>query len=333
MRVIKWIGIVLGALLVVALGGVFYFKAAAKTRLSQSYDVKVASIPIPYPLTSAEIEQLRAEKRAAAPADSTTDPLQGVDLAALASERALARGKHYLESRAACRECHGEDFGGKVIVENPAMGKWVAPNITRGGITAKYRAEDWVRIVRHGVLPSGLPAVMPSLDFASFSDQEISDIAHTIQSAPRVTREMPKSELGPIYSLLIAKGQVPVSAEVIDHKASRPRVPPKLEVNLELGKHLGTTCVGCHGVGLSGGPIQGGDPAWPPARNITFHDTGIGKWTLADFRKALREGVRPDGSSINRVMPIAYTARLAPEEVDSLYLYLQSVPKKDFGGH
>jgi hypothetical protein len=144
---------------------------------------------------------------------------------------------------------------------------------------------------------------------------------------------MPKSDLGPIYSLLIANGQMPVSAELIDHVTPRPKVPPLISVNSALGKHLGATCKGCHGAGLSGGPIQGGDPAWPPAQNITFHDSGLAKWTLADFRKALRDGVRPDGSSINRVMPIAYTARLAAEEVDALYLFLRSVPKKAFGNH
>jgi mono/diheme cytochrome c family protein len=333
MKVVKWIGIVLGALLLVALSGAFYFKSAAQKRLSKSYDLEVQPIPIPYPLSDAELDQLRAEKRAKAPADSTADPLAGVDLAALAKERALARGKHYLESRAGCRDCHGDDFGGKVIVENPAMGKWIAPNITRGGVTSKYRSQDWVRIIRHGVLPSGLPAVMPALDFSGFSDQEVSDIAFYIQSLPAVARVMPKSDLGPIYSLLIANGQMPVSAEVIDHAMPRPKLPPVLVANLELGKHLGATCMGCHGAGLSGGPIQGGDPAWPAARNITFDDSGLAKWTLADFRKALREGVRPDGSPINRVMPIAYTSRLSPEEVDALYLYLQTVPKKPFGNH
>jgi mono/diheme cytochrome c family protein len=332
-KVVKWLGIVLGALLLIALSGAFYFKSAAQKRLAKTYDIKVQPIPIPYPLSDAELEQLRSAKRAGGPADSAADPLQTVDLVALASERALARGKHYLESRAGCRECHGQDFGGKVIVENPAMGKWIAPNITRGGVTAKYRAEDWVRIIRHGVLPSGLPAVMPALDFSGFSDQEISDIAFYIHSLPAVPRVMPKSELGPLYSLLIANGQVPVSAEVIDHAAPRAKLPPVLLANLELGKHLGATCMGCHGAGLSGGPIQGGDPAWPPARNLTFDPSGLAQWSLEDFRKALREGVRPDGSSINRVMPIAYTSRLSPEEVDAIYLYLQTVPKKAFGNH
>lgn len=321
MKVLKVIGIGLLGLVLVAMGGIFYFKAAAKQRLDKDYRVEAETIPIPYPLSAEEIEKLPADKR---------DPAA---LEAVALERAVARGKHYVESRAACAECHGADFGGKVIVDNPAMGRWIAPNITRGGVTKSYRAADWDRIVRHGILPSGKPAVMPAADFAAFSDQEVSDIAAYVHSLPPVARVMPKSELGPIYSFLIVSGKVPLSAETIQHGAEHASLPPALAVSNELGKHLGLTCMGCHGEGLSGGKIDAGDPSWPPARNITFDDTGIGKWSLEDFRKALKEGVRPDGSKLDPVMPVAYTSRLQPEEVDALYMYLRSVPKKPYGNH
>jgi mono/diheme cytochrome c family protein len=144
---------------------------------------------------------------------------------------------------------------------------------------------------------------------------------------------MPKSELGPVYSFLIASGKLPISAELIRHGAPHASLPPTLSVGSELGKHLGATCMGCHGPGLSGGKIDGGDPAWPPARNITFDASGIATWTLQDFRKALKEGVRPDGTRLNPVMPVAYTSKLQSEEVESLYLYLKSVPKRTFGNH
>jgi mono/diheme cytochrome c family protein len=321
MKVLKVVGIVALGFVIVALGGVFYFKAAAKQRLAKDYSVHLAPIPMPYPLSADEVEKLPADKRDAAA------------IAAVAREQAIARGKHYIQSRAACPECHGADFGGKVIVENPAMGRWIAPNITRGGVTKNYRAEDWDRIIRHGVLPSGKPAVMPAADFAAFSDQEVSDIATYVHSLPPVDRVMPKSELGPVYSFLIASGKLPLSAETIQHSAPHAPRPPALAVNTDLGKHLGLTCMGCHGPGLSGGAIDGGDPSWPPARNLTFHESGIAKWSLDDFRKALKEGVRPDGSKINPVMPIAYTSKLSPEEVDALYLFLKSVPPRAYGNH
>lgn len=372
MRILKWVGIVLGVVIVLLIGTVMYFKSAAQARLDQTFAVDVQAIPMPFPLTPREVEKLRAsklkERKAAgptpqapppaaveaAPTDAAATPaadpaaavaqpaaaaievdvLADVDLKAIARERAIERGKHYVESRAGCTECHGADFGGKVIIDSPVMGTWIAPNITRGGVTADYTSVDWVRIVRHGVKPNGHPASMPSLDYTWFSDQEISDIAMYIQSMPKVDTVMPPTTLGPIFAMLIARGEIPISAERIDHTAERPKYPPRVDaVSMELGKHLATTCTGCHGATLSGGPIPGGDPNWLPARNLTFHDTGLATWTLEQFTKALREGVRPDGAAIRIPMPIAYTSKLGDEEVESLYEYLKTVPPKAYGGH
>jgi mono/diheme cytochrome c family protein len=175
---------------------------------------------------------------------------------------------------------------------------------------------------------------MPSRDFANLSDQEISDIAAYIGSLPAVDKQMPPSELGPIFSLLVVNGEIPVSAEVIDHQAKRSKYPPPVaRASLDLGKHLGTTCVGCHGDHLSGGPIQGGDPAWLPAKNLTFHESGLAAWSLEDFRKAMKHGVRPDGSKIAAPMPIAYTRELKDTEVESIFAYLKTLPPRPFGQH
>jgi mono/diheme cytochrome c family protein len=339
MCVLKWVGIVVVALVVLASGGVFYAEAAATKYFQQHFAVDAEDIPIPLPLTGAEIDALRRERAAKmqgqpliAPADAkeapSADPLVGVDLHAIGQERAIARGKRYLESRAGCRDCHGDDFGGKVIFDNPAMGHWVAPNITRGGVTKDYSGKDWVRILRHGVNHDGTISSMPSQDFAWFSDQEIADIATYIQSLPKVDRVMEPTKFGPVFSVLILKGEIPASAFVIDHTLQRPKYPPAVAPTLELGQHLARTCNGCHGKALSGGPIRGGDPSWPPAKNITFDVSGLAQWSLDDFKKALREGVRPDGSKVMAPMPIAYTSKLQDPEVESLYLFLPTTTKR-----
>ena len=41
-----------------------------------------------------------------------------------------------------------------------------------------------------------------------------------IQSRPSIDREMEPSELGPIFSVLIATGEMPLSATTIDHKST-----------------------------------------------------------------------------------------------------------------
>lgn len=349
MRVLKWLGVLLSVIVVLLFGAVQYFKSSAHAALQEKYDIPVDPIPIPFPLSEEELTQLREERAKSsasaagtgqadqgqavpsegAPSEAQADPLAGVDLEALALERAIARGKKYLSSRAGCPECHGDDLAGKVVIDEAVMGKWIAPNITRGGVTKDYKSEDWVRLVRHGVKPDGRPSTMPSQDFTNFSDQEISDIAAYIHSLPAVDRVMPETELGPVFAMLLATGNIPLSAKTLDHQTKRPVYPPRADtVSVELGRHIGTTCVGCHGPSLSGGPIKGGDPNWPPARNITFHESGIAQWSLSDFVKAMREGVRPDGAKVQAPMPIAYTKELSDAELESLYVYLKSLPPK-----
>jgi mono/diheme cytochrome c family protein len=325
------------ALVVLAVVGAFAalksFESKAKARLAQTWTVDAPDVPIPWPLNPMEIEALAKERMAATPdveyvteaGVTTPDPLAGVDLDAIALERAVARGEQYLQTRAPCAECHGTDFGGKAIMDNPAMGRWVGPNITKAGVVADYSGADWVRIIRHGVKPDGSTASMPSVDFQSFSDQEVSDIAAALLARPAVAEPAPPTELGPVMTMLVATGEIPLSAELIDHAARRPKTPPEIRVSAELGEHLANTCSGCHGLAFAGGPIVGGDPAWPEAAPID--GAALASITLEQFRAAMVEGTGSDGQPL--VVPMSdvvpYTAKMHPDEIESLYLYLKSV--------
>ena len=48
------------------------------------------------------------------------------------------------------------------MIDDPAIGHILGPNLTTGtgGRTAGFRPADWDRIVRHGVKPGGVPALM-----------------------------------------------------------------------------------------------------------------------------------------------------------------------------
>jgi len=87
-------------------------------------------------------------------------------------------------------------------------------------------------------------------------------------------------------------------------------------------------CHGCHGTGLSGGPVAG-PPGLPPASNLTT--AGIGDWTEADFVRAMRNGRRPDGSSLDPFMPWEVFGKMTDDELHALWLYLRSVPARAFG--
>jgi hypothetical protein len=68
-----------------------------------------------------------------------------------------------------------------------------------------------------------------------------------------------------------------------------------------------------------------------PANLTPDGATGLGDWTEADFIRALREGKRPDGSSLSPQMPWMAFGQMNDTELKALWLYLQSVPAQPYG--
>ena len=63
------------------------------------------------------------------------------------------------------------------------------------------------------------------------------------------------------------------------------------------------------------------------APNITQdHETGIGKWSDNEIMRAIREGVRPDGSVIGPPMPILAYREMSDSDVRAIVAYLRTVP-------
>jgi mono/diheme cytochrome c family protein len=79
---------------------------------------------------------------------------------------------------------------------------------------------------------------------------------------------------------------------------------------------------------LSGGPQVFDEPAFVVrGSNITpDKDTGIGLWSEADIKKALQEGVRPNGTPLAAIMPYAFYKIFTPRDLDAVVAYLRSIP-------
>ncbi|MFZ5476439.1 MAG: c-type cytochrome [Myxococcota bacterium] len=336
-------GLVLALLL--GAGGTYAWATSARDAvLAQTYETHRVDFPIPFPLTETELAELRAQKlaEAAPPADPNApatatdaaaepvaDPLAGTDLDAIARERAIARGKHLVESRYVCIECHGADFGGGTMIDDPAVGRLLGANLTtgKGSRTLSYTASDWDRMVRHGVKPDGKASPMPSKDFFAVSDRELSDIVTYIRSLPPVDKESPEMEYGPVLTMLLATGQVGISAqELPDHQKAHAVDPPAEAVDATFGQHVIQVCTGCHGADLAGGPIVGAPPDWPPASNLT--PAGLKDWKFEDFEKTMKSGTRPDGTPLKPPMDgmARYAAKMSDTELRAMWTYLGTLP-------
>ena len=64
----------------------------------------------------------------------------------------------------------------------------------------------------------------------------------------------------------------------------------------------------------------------PWARNITpDKETGIGDWTDDEISRAIREGIRKDGTALFPIMPYMEFAKLDDEDVKSIVVYLRTL--------
>jgi mono/diheme cytochrome c family protein len=315
-KALRIVGVGLLVVIVVALGFYLWASRTAARKLARVYHVHSYDFPIPFPLTAEEVARRKLTPGAA---DS------------VARGEALGRGRHLITSRYACMGCHGERLGGGTMVDAPPIGRILGPNLTsgRGGRTAGFQAADFDRIVRHGVKPGGFPALMPSVDFRLMSDQELSDIIVYLRAQPPVDSLVPASTLGPLGKVLVATGKVRLSADLIAAQGAPHEVlPPPTTPTVAFGRHLAATCSGCHGENLAGGPIQGGDPSWPLAANLTPDASGLGGWSFEQFTALLRQAKRPDGRPLAEPMAgvTVLSRNMTDVELEALWTYLRSVP-------
>jgi mono/diheme cytochrome c family protein len=298
-RILKWIGIVLGVLVgLIVLAAIFVY-LSSQAQLNKVY-------------TAPEVNVI-----------ASTDPA------------VIERGRHLATAVSVCVDCHNADLGGKVLLDDPALGRISALNLTKGknGKGNELSDADFGRVLRYGVLPNGLSVkVMPAEDYTHFSDEDLTAVISYVRSLPPVDSDLPPTEIRMMGRILMVMGQLPILiADRIDqalpHVAS---IEPG--VSLEYGQYLANVagCTGCHGPGLSGGPIPGAPPDFPPAANLTPSGELVG-WSEADFLTLIRTGEKPSGTMLNETMPYKYYANMTDDELKAIWMFVKSVPAREAG--
>jgi mono/diheme cytochrome c family protein len=94
---------------------------------------------------------------------------------------------------------------------------------------------------------------------------------------------------------------------------------------------IAASCVECHtaqgGARGAGGVYASRGSSSVPSINITPDpDTGIGRWSLPAFTRALREGVARDGSYLLPAFPFDHFTKLTDQDIGALYAYLMTLP-------
>lgn len=287
---LKRIGVVVVALLVLAVGAVFAALQLGERKMQRKVEVSVQ------------------------PAAPRGDP------------QSLERGKYLYVSRG-CVHCHGANGGGRVFVDNGDDMRLRGPNISpgAGSAVAGYQASDWVRAIRHGIAPGGRPLmIMPSQDYG-FTDADLASLVAYVQAFPAATGGPAEVKLPLPARVLYGFGLIEDAAAKIDHRLPAPQPVPEA-VSLQHGAYVANMCLGCHGPQLAGGRIRGGPPDWPAAANLRpGPGTGMASYPDAQsMLKMFKTGKRPDATPV-KVMPFESLREMSETDVRALHLYLQSL--------
>jgi mono/diheme cytochrome c family protein len=185
-RVLKWIGITLGTLVIVA--GVAIY-GVSEYRLHQTFDIVAAPIMVP--------------------TDST----------------ALAAGRHIFETRG-CEGCHGPGLSGKVFFDDPWIARLVAPNVPKAirGYSDPELARllrHGVRPSGQGVavMPSSMFYHLDDQDLGAL-------IAYLRTVPEPTGHPLPSNSMRLLARVGLTMGQYKVEPRNITHDAPRPSKGP-----------------------------------------------------------------------------------------------------------
>lgn len=247
-----------------------------------------------------------------------------------------------------CVTCHlSEDgkLGGGRVVDANEFGEIYAPNITNHpekGI-AKYTDGELAYLIRTGIRKDGryAPPYMPKLPHLSDDDLH-SIIAFLRSNHPMVQaseNKWPDSKPN-----LLAKFLCRVAFKPFPYP-EKPIAPPDVNDKIAFGRYIALAkfeCFSCHSANFKsndylnpeksegffggGNPFKQTDGSTLYSANLTMDETGLGTWTEADFIKAVKSGIRPNGKPATRKPMIPY-ARMTDEEASAVWAYLSSLPK------
>ncbi len=255
------------------------------------------------------------------------------------------RGAYLVTTIGGCGNCHtpkdksghaiaGQELSGGVEFGDAGLGHIVGPNITPDAETGigKWTEADIVTALREGKRPDGtiIAPPMPIRFYHQLSDEDAAAIAAYVHNVPAITHAVARSQ----YKIPLPPSYGPPAGHV--------EAPPATEAVAYGGYLAGPVghCMECHtpfagpgkldmdklGAGGRDFPVFTEPGAQTVSRNITpDEENGIGKWSDADIKRAITQGIRPDGTKLVRTMAFDWYAKMSPADLDAIVAYLRSL--------
>lgn len=243
-----------------------------------------------------------------------------------------------------CAGCHYNGalgkFTGKPLEVIPKIaGRVYASNLThskRYGIPDLYSDAEFAYLIKTGITRDG--RFMPYMLRPNISDRDINDIIVFLRS------DDPSLAAGDTvsgYTHLNVMGRMGV--RMVSHLQPYKTGTPEPQDKVAEGRYLVDVmgCFHCHSKKSTAinylypektkGYMVGGAKMKTAAgkvwgNNMTMDkETGIGNYTIAEFRKAVQQAIDRKG---NKLRPPMEAFPLTDEQTDAIYAYLQTLPVK-----
>lgn len=262
------------------------------------------------------------------------------------AETLAERGRYLVEGIAACGNCHtargpdgplpGMEPAGGTVMAEPAFTARV-PNITPDRETGigSWSDDQIIAAIREGRRPDGtiIGPPMPIEPYRDISDTDARAIVAYLRTIRPVRNAVGRSD----YRIALPASYGPPVGAVPDVSPSD---------RLRYGRYLATAlghCIECHTPmvdgrrdilrqGFAGGSAFAGPWGVSTARNLTPHATeGLGGWTDAALKRAIRDGIGADGKPLLPPMGFAYYRTMTEADLDALVAYLRTLPPLPMG--
>jgi len=212
-RLLRWLGVATGAVLVLIVIGVAVIYVLSQHKLNQRFPLPRTAIVVPSDAAS------------------------------------IAEGQRLATIAGCYNGCHGRRGEGAVLFDEPIIGRLVAPNLTAS--VRNYNDAELANIIRHGLRPDGRSVfVMPAEAFTYLSDADLGRIIAFMRSLPAREGPGPGGFLGPLGRLGVLTGQFKMAAQLI---AESTPLPEAGSPDALTGRYIAqTVCAHCHATNLRG---------------------------------------------------------------------------------
>ena len=238
--------------------------------------------------------------------------------APVAKVEAVAKGDPVeglrVSTRLGCNGCHEKNGGGGIFMENPQVGRVVAPNLTER--RRLYDDAAFAALLHEGKTHDGHPPLgMPIHMFQYLSHGEVRDVTAWLRSLPDVATPLPKTAYAPAIARAIADDTLPYLDDVKPDPGNVPPATRPVEP-LALGTYLAMTT--CHGRDLNGWSPEDDAPSPVVAK----------AYTAEKVARLMKTGeIATGGKSKTGMMSEVAAYRfsvLTDAEIAALKLYLDS---------